>query len=88
MNLAEMASGLALNYNLPKGGRSILVGFGMDIVRPAPTEGSAILCSCSTSDTRGNAQSLKVGENLLYSKVLDPSGKVFAIAEATWRVEF
>jgi acyl-coenzyme A thioesterase PaaI-like protein len=88
MNLAEMASGLALNYNLPKGGRSILVGFGMDMIRTAPAEGSAILCSCSTSDTRGNAHSLKVGENLFYSKVLDASGNVFAIAEATWRVEF
>ncbi len=88
MNLAEMASGLALNYILPKGGRSILVGFGMDIFRPAPTEGSAILCSCCTSDTRGNAKSLKVGRNLFYSKVSDSSGRVFAIAEATWQVEF
>lgn len=88
MNLAEMASGLALNYILPKGGRSILVGFGMDIFRPAPTEGSAILCSCSTSDTRGNAQSLRGGENLFYSKVSDSSGKVFAIADATWQVDF
>jgi len=88
MNLAEMASGLALNYILPRGGRSILVGFGMDIIKPASTEGSAILCSCSTSDPRGNAQTLKVGENLLYSKISAPGGKVFAIADATWQVDF
>ena len=79
MNLAEVASGLAFVYGLPKNTRAILTGLSIDYVKKARGTLTAE-CRCEPPDT--NARQ----EVEIEVVTTDASGEVVTRARAKWLV--
>jgi acyl-coenzyme A thioesterase PaaI-like protein len=78
-NLAEAATGLAVNTALPPGGRGILTGMAMRYQKKAR---GTLVAECQ-------APQLEVEENHdveVETRIMDASGEVVATASASWRV--
>ena len=79
MNIAEIASGLALNSGVPKTGRAILTGFSIKYLKKArgPIEAT---CTCTLPTFEADEEvELKVD-------LKNTAGDVVATAQAIWRV--
>lgn len=79
MNLAELTSGLALNYSLPSHGRAILLGLSIEFLKKArgrlTAEASAPV-----------PHAVEREEVELTTTILDASGDLVARAHARWLV--
>jgi acyl-coenzyme A thioesterase PaaI-like protein len=79
MNLAEVASGLALNYSLPPDTRAILAGLSIEYLKKA--RGTLV----ATADFEPPSSSER-REYEVASEIRDPTGEVVARAVARWLV--
>lgn len=79
LNLAELASGLALNYALPPGARSILKGLSMEYVKKARGTLTAEAIAPVLRDTA--EQDLEIE-----TAIRDAAGDVVATGKAHWLV--
>ena len=79
MNLAEVTSGLALNYALPAEARSILKGLCIEYHKKAR---GTLTATCDAPVPRGNDEA----DYELETVVRDASGETVATATARWRV--
>jgi acyl-coenzyme A thioesterase PaaI-like protein len=79
LNLAELSSGLALNYALPDDARAILTGLSMEYLKKArgPLTAEAEVEAPRTNEER---------EYELESVIRDEAGEVVARARARWLV--
>lgn len=78
-NLGELATGLALLFGMPPGGRGILTGFSIEYLKKARGTLTAT-CRCeppSSTETR---------EYEIQGDIADATGTVVARAHARWRV--
>ena len=80
MNFAELSSGLALHYSLPKTGRGILKRFDISYVKKARGE----LRSISNFQVPEHFEAEQ--DFIVLSKVFDASGDLVCEATATWKV--
>lgn len=79
MNIAEVATGLALLYGLPPGSRAILTGLSIDFLHKA--RGTVVAtCTCTPPTDTTRAEHLLIGE------IHDGNGTLVARAEARWLV--
>lgn len=79
MNVAEMASGLALFSALPSDARGILKGFSIDYHKKAR---GPITAESQTPKVQSNDEA----EYLVDVSLKDQTGEVVAVAKAKWRV--
>ncbi len=79
LNLAELASGLALNYALPDDARAILTGLSMEYLKKAR---GRLTAEAEVEVPRTNEER----EYELESVIRDGAGEVVARARARWRV--
>jgi acyl-coenzyme A thioesterase PaaI-like protein len=79
MNLAEVASGLAMVVGLPPGSRSIVVGLSIDYLKKAR---GTLTAECTTPAIDASIE----GEHAIESVVRDAAGDLVARATARWRV--
>lgn len=79
MNVAEMASGLAMLTALPPGFRGIVTKIGIEYVKKARGR--------ITAEARAELPDLSVeGDHIFVSECRDPAGDVVARAAVTWRL--
>jgi acyl-coenzyme A thioesterase PaaI-like protein len=79
VNLAELCSGVAMNYALPPGGRGILVGFEIDYLKKARGRLSA---ESQFVPPQGSDR----GEHRVPVAISDQAGDVVVEAAARWLV--
>ena len=79
MNLAELATGLSLNYALPAGARSILKGLSIEYLKKAR---GTLTAEASAPVLESNAER----EITVQTAIRDAAGDVVATAEARWLV--
>lgn len=79
MNLAELATGLALNFALPSGARSILKGLSMEYLKKA----RGTLTAEATAPVMEHAAEHDLE---LVTEIRDTAGDVVATAKAHWLV--
>jgi uncharacterized protein (TIGR00369 family) len=79
LNLAELASGLALNFALPAEARSILKGLSMEYLKKA----RGTLSAEATAPVLQDAAELDLE---IETAIRDAAGDVVATAKAHWRV--
>lgn len=79
LNLAELATGLAVNYALPAGARSILRGLSMEYHKKA--RGTLTAEATAPVLTDATERDLEVE-----TSVRDEAGDVVATARASWRI--
>jgi uncharacterized protein (TIGR00369 family) len=79
MNLAELTTGLALNYALPSGARSILKGLSIEFHKKA----RGTLTAEATAPVFADAEERDVE---LETAIRDADGEVVATARAQWRI--
>ncbi|HNB25181.1 MAG TPA: DUF4442 domain-containing protein [Candidatus Melainabacteria bacterium] len=79
MNLIEMSTGLALNYKLAPGSRSILTGFSMKFLGNGEGKLTAV---CESSKTRVSSD----GTHLVEALVSDANGDGVVLGTASWKV--
>jgi acyl-coenzyme A thioesterase PaaI-like protein len=79
LNLAELASGLALNFALPGEARSILKGLSMEYLKKA----RGTLTAESTAPVMEDAAERDLE---LETAIRDEAGDVVATAKARWRI--
>jgi len=79
MNLAELVSGLALNFALPPEARSILVGLSIEFTKKA--RGTLTGEATAPVLTGGAEQNLEIT-----ATIRDEAGDVVATAVARWRI--
>lgn len=76
-NLGELVTGLALNFGLPDGQRSILVAFEMAYRKKAR---GRLTAECQLEET------VQAGNLLVCGAIKDQAGDVVAEVRATWKV--
>lgn len=79
MNLAELATGLALNYALPDGARSILKGLSIDFTKKARGR----LTAEATAPVLDAPEEREI---TVETSIRDEAGDVVATARASWLV--
>jgi uncharacterized protein (TIGR00369 family) len=79
LNLAELATGLSLNYALPAGARSILRGLSMEYVKKARGTLTAEATAPVFDDTAER-------DLVLETVIRDQAGDVVATAKAHWLI--
>jgi uncharacterized protein (TIGR00369 family) len=79
MNLAELATGLAINYSLPKNARGILTHLGIDYKKKA--RGTlTVECFCTIPGNNSRTEYEVIAE------IKDKQKNVVAVAKARWLV--
>ena len=79
MNLAELATGLALNYALPEGARSILKGLSIEFTKKARGR----LTAEATAPVLAAPEEREI---TVETSIRDEAGDVVAVARANWLV--
>lgn len=79
-NIVEMATGLALNYGLPAGSRSILTAFRMEFLYDAGAGKISAECDNESTDITSD------GAHQIEANLSDSRGHVFAYGVASWKV--
>ena len=79
MNLAELATGLAMNSALPANMRGIVTRLSMDYLKKAR---GTLVAECQCDIPRRNEEA----EYLLEGIIRDEVGDIVAVGTATWKV--